>query len=168
MATIQVLGGRVPWPAATSTPPDLVAAAVAALKNDAGVAGVVTGTNGVCKVYADEAVGPTDLPYVVFTENTITFTPESPDADGVVSLTGQGELTVDVYAVGKVACKTLRQSVVELLHASDLSNADTTVHYFRLSRPLSPPAPGTNVGVPQAYRATATFAVIVEQTIVPS
>ncbi len=167
MPTIQVLGGRVRWPAATSTPPDLVAAAVAALKSDAGVAGPLTGTNGVCKVYSDEAVGSPDLPYVVFTENTVTFTAETPDSDGVVAMVGQGELTVDVYAVGKVAAKTLRASVVELLHAADLGNADTTVHYFRLSRPLSPPTPGPGVGTPQAYRATATFAVVLEQSITP-
>jgi len=151
-------------PASSSATPDLVAAVAATLRADPGTSTAFGQPSGPWRVYSDEGLSDT-MPYAVITEAALDYAPESPGTDGSAAYTGRGEVTVDVYAATKVGAKSLRQAVIAALNDADLANGECVVHYFRQARPVSPPTPGTNVGVAQAYRASVTFSVITETSL---
>lgn len=158
-------GGLTSLPPLTGTASDLVAAVVSQLASTPSTAIAFGGGTGRAKFFSDEAVGSPTLPYLVVTENQITQDPESPAADGSVSYIGTGELVVDVYATTKSQAKSLRDDVIAALTDANLTNQQTNVLYFRQARPVSPPKPGVNVGVPQSYVASVTFAVKTDTTL---
>jgi hypothetical protein len=147
------------------TAPDLVAAVVARVRAYDGGAvaaalGEDTGTAGGTKVWAGEAMGSPNLPWLRVTEAG-----EAPSYTTGDAYTARGMLQVSVFHSGRKAARDVGRLVKAALNRAPLAFDDGRVMTILAGPEHWPPSPDVGPGQPAVHHYAVTFDYWVQRSL---
>ncbi len=153
---------------------DFLAAVVAQLRSyNGGAVPTVLQENravpGGTKIWADDAAyGQPNAPYLVYSEDTESLEPESPDENGIIHYYGSGTLTFTLTDVSKVNCRNTARLIVAALNDADVLPTFVFENGYcleiRHTNPRAPIVTQNEPNSPATYQRTLEFAYVVAVT----